>query len=58
MLFKQGSLAWLIIAVLQLPIGALVDRIGTFAPSLIAVGFVPLVGSALALFWLEPKGTT
>jgi len=53
-----GSLAWLIIAVLQPPIGALVDRIGTFAPSLIAVGFMPLVGSALALFWPEPKGTT
>jgi ACS family hexuronate transporter-like MFS transporter len=49
-----GSLSWLVIAVLQPPIGALVDRIGTFAPSLIAVGFVPLLGALLALFWPEP----
>jgi hypothetical protein len=39
-----GSAAWVVIAVLQPPIGALVDRIGAFAPSMIVIGFVPLLG--------------
>jgi ACS family hexuronate transporter-like MFS transporter len=44
-----GSAAWVVVAVLQPPIGALVDRIGTFVPSLIVVGFVPLVGALVGL---------
>lgn len=49
-----GSFAWLCIAVVQPPIGALVDRLGTFAPSIIAVGFIPLVGAGCAFLWPEP----
>ena len=49
-----GSAAWVVIAVLQPPIGALVDRIGTFVPSLIVVGFVPLLGALVGLLWPEP----
>ena len=50
-----GSAAWVVIAVLQPPIGALVDRIGTFVPSLIAIGFVPLLGALVGLLWPEPE---
>jgi ACS family hexuronate transporter-like MFS transporter len=50
-----GSAAWVVIAVLQPPIGALVDRVGTFAPSMIVVGFVPLVGALVGLLWPEPE---
>jgi MFS transporter, ACS family, aldohexuronate transporter len=49
-----GLVSWVCIAVMQPPIGALVDRIGTFAPSLIVVGFIPLIGSLYALTWPEP----
>lgn len=49
-----GSLAWVIIAVLSPMIGKLVDAIGTFKPSLIVIGFVPLIGSIIALWWPEP----
>jgi ACS family hexuronate transporter-like MFS transporter len=51
-----GSASWIAIAVLQPPIGALVDRIGTFAPSLIVIGFVPLLGALIGLLWPEPDG--
>jgi hypothetical protein len=44
-----------VIAVPQPPTGSLVDRIGTFVPSLIVVGFVPLLGSLVALLWPEPR---
>lgn len=49
-----GSVSLLSIGVLNPPIGHLVDRIGTFAPSLIVVGFVPLIGSLVCLLWPEP----
>jgi ACS family hexuronate transporter-like MFS transporter len=49
-----GCSAWLVLFVLHPPIGALVDRIGTFVPSLIAVGCVPLVGAIVCFFWPEP----
>jgi ACS family hexuronate transporter-like MFS transporter len=50
-----GSASWVAIAVVQPPIGALVDRSGTFGPSLIAVGFVPLAGALVGLLWPEPE---
>ena len=50
-----GSLAWIVIAVLHPPIGHLVDRIGTFAPALIAVGCVPLFGAAIVFLWPESR---
>ncbi len=50
-----GSISLLSIAVLNPPIGMLVDRIGTFAPSLMAVGCVPLVGALIGLYWPEPS---
>jgi ACS family hexuronate transporter-like MFS transporter len=49
-----GSLSLLSIAVLNPPIGWLVDQIGTFVPILIAVGFVPLIGALAGLLWPEP----
>jgi MFS transporter, ACS family, hexuronate transporter len=51
-----GSLSLLSIGVLNPPIGQLVDRVGTFAPTLIVIGFVPLLGSLIALLWPEPAG--
>jgi len=50
-----GSLAWIVIAVLNPPIGRLVDQIGTFAPALIAVGCVPLFGATIVFLWPEPR---
>jgi ACS family hexuronate transporter-like MFS transporter len=50
-----GSLAWIVIAVLNPPIGYLVDQIGTFAPALIAAGSVPLVGAVIVFLWPEPR---
>jgi ACS family hexuronate transporter-like MFS transporter len=50
-----GSLAWIVIAVLHPPIGHLVDQIGTFAPALIAVGCIPLVGAAIGFLWPERR---
>jgi ACS family hexuronate transporter-like MFS transporter len=49
-----GSASWVVIAVLQPPIGALVDRQRTFASSLIVIGFVPLFGALVSLLWPEP----
>lgn len=49
-----GSTAWIMIAVLTPVVGKLADRLGTFAPSVIAVGFIPLVGAIIALWWPEP----
>lgn len=48
-----GSLSLLSIAVLNPPIGWMVDRIGTFGPSLIAIGCVPLIGALIGLLWPE-----
>jgi ACS family hexuronate transporter-like MFS transporter len=50
-----GSVAWIAIAVLHPQIGHLVDRIGTFQPVLIGVGFVPLFGAAIGFLWPEAK---
>jgi ACS family hexuronate transporter-like MFS transporter len=49
-----GCLAWLCITAMNRPVGRLADQMGTFAPSLIAVGFVPLVGAMILLLWPEP----
>lgn len=49
-----GCTAWLVLFVLHPPIGALVDRIGTFVPSLIVVGCVPLIGALVGFLWPEP----
>lgn len=49
-----GSVAWILIAVMSPPVGALVDRIGTFGPSIMVVGFVPIIGSLVGLWWPEP----
>ncbi len=48
-----GSASWVVIAVVQLPTGALADWIGTFVPSLIVIGFVPLIGAVIGLYWPE-----
>jgi ACS family hexuronate transporter-like MFS transporter len=50
-----GSLAWIVIAILNPVIGHLVDRLGTFAPALIAAGAVPLIGATVGLLWPEPQ---
>jgi heme A synthase len=50
-----GSTAWLIIAALTPFVGRLADHLGTFGPSLIAIGFVPLVGALVGLLWPEPR---
>jgi ACS family hexuronate transporter-like MFS transporter len=50
-----GTTAWLVIAASSPVIGGIVDRIGTFVPCLIVVGFVPLIGALTALWWPEPK---
>jgi hypothetical protein len=50
-----GAVSLLTIGVLNPPIGKLVDRIGTFTPSLVVVGFVPMVGALMGLLWPEPQ---
>ena len=50
-----GTTGWIAIAASSPFIGRLVDQIGTFAPCLIVVGFVPLIGAIVALWWPEPK---
>jgi ACS family hexuronate transporter-like MFS transporter len=52
-----GSLPWLVLAMLNPTIGGLADRSGTFAPSVICVAFVPLVGSLAGWFWPEDART-
>jgi MFS transporter, ACS family, hexuronate transporter len=49
-----GSVALLSIAALNPPIGWLVDQTGTFAPCLMVVGCVPLVGAVIGFAWPEP----
>jgi ACS family hexuronate transporter-like MFS transporter len=49
-----GSTAWIMIAVLTPVVGKRADQLGTFAPSVIAAGFIPLVGALIALWWPEP----
>jgi MFS transporter, ACS family, hexuronate transporter len=51
-----GSTAWVVIAVLQPRIGALTDRIGTFVPTMIVIGCVPLFGALASFLWPEPRG--
>ncbi|MBY0522686.1 MAG: MFS transporter [Gemmataceae bacterium] len=50
-----GSTAWIIIAILTPVVGRLADELGTFGPSMIAIGFVPLVGAMIGLLWPEPQ---
>jgi len=49
-----GSTAWIIIAVSTPYVGMLADRLGGFAPTLAVIGFVPLVGAIIGLWWPEP----
>ena len=48
-----GSLPWLVLAVLNPIIGSLADQSGTFAPSVMCVAFVPLLGSSVGWLWPE-----
>ncbi len=48
-----GSLPWLVLAYLNPIIGGLADQSGTFAPSVMCVAFVPLLGSMVGWFWPE-----
>lgn len=48
-----GSLPWLVLALLNPMIGGLADQSGTFAPSVICVAFVPLLGSLAGWCWPE-----
>ena len=48
-----GTLPWLVLALLNPIIGGLADQSGTFAPSVISVAFVPLLGSLVGWFWPE-----
>jgi cyanate permease len=50
----SSSVSWLVVAVIQPPVGRLVDHLGTFGPCFIAAGFVPLAGAIAGLFWSEP----
>jgi ACS family hexuronate transporter-like MFS transporter len=49
-----GCAGWLAVTAINPLAGAVVDRIGTFTPSLIAVGCVPLVGALILFWWPEP----
>jgi hypothetical protein len=53
-----GTTGWIAIAGSSPFIGRLVDNIGTFGPCIIAVGFVPLLGALVALWWPEPNATS
>ena len=46
-----GSVPWFLLALLTPQVGALADALGTFAPMLVVVGFVPLLGAVIALAW-------
>jgi ACS family hexuronate transporter-like MFS transporter len=50
-----GALVWFIIAGMKPLEGWLADRMGTFRPMLIAVGFVPLVGALVGLLWPDRR---
>jgi hypothetical protein len=50
-----GGSAWFLIAVLHPQVGKLADRIGTFVPIIIGVGFIPLLGALAMLAWPEPE---
>lgn len=46
-----GAASWYTVAALNPIVGGLADRLGTFAPVIIAVSFVPLVGAIIGLAW-------
>jgi ACS family hexuronate transporter-like MFS transporter len=48
-----GSLPWLVLAVLNPIIGGLADETGTFAPSVMCIAFIPLLGSLIGWLWPE-----
>jgi ACS family hexuronate transporter-like MFS transporter len=52
-----GFVSWVAIAVLGPAVGKIADQTGTFVPVFVAVGFVPMFGSVLALLWTPaPSG--
>jgi len=53
-----GCISLVSIAVLNPPIGRLVDQTGTFGPSLMAVGCVPLIGALIGYLWPESDATS
>ena len=50
-----GSLIWFCIAVMQPAAGWAVERMKTFTPMLVAVGFLPLIGVFISLTWLDKE---
>jgi ACS family hexuronate transporter-like MFS transporter len=47
----MGTVAWLCTATLQPYAGRLADRLGTFVPMLIGIGFVPIAAVLALAFW-------
>jgi ACS family hexuronate transporter-like MFS transporter len=47
----MGSFPWFLLAALSPIVGAISDWLGTFAPMLVVVGFVPLIGAFAGLLW-------
>ena len=53
-----GTVPWLVLARLNPIIGGLADQTGTFAPAVICIAFVPLLGSLVGWLWPEkPEGS-
>jgi ACS family hexuronate transporter-like MFS transporter len=50
-----GCVSWLVIAAVNPPVGRLADSLGTYVPSLIVVGCVPMIGALVGLLWPEPR---
>jgi ACS family hexuronate transporter-like MFS transporter len=50
-----GAVPWLVLALLNPIIGGLADQSGTFAPTMIAVAFVPLLGALVGWLWPEDR---
>lgn len=50
-----GCVPWLVLAMLNPAIGRFADASGTFALAVLSVAFVPLIGSAAAWLWPEPR---
>src|SRR5262245_13744684 len=54
----MGTVAWLCTATLQPYAGRLADRLGTFVPMLIGIGFVPVAAVVALAFWPMPTETS
>ena len=50
-----GSAIWYFIAIMQPAAGWLADKLGTFKPMLIAIGFLPLAGAIAAMYWPDQE---